>query len=388
MDLIHIKELFRLQGIGRLRLVAGQEGLERTVSEAVLFEYDPSRMQLPDFYRGDLVVTTLAYARSDAQLVTASLLALMNQGIACLLVKTAYFTELPQTVLDRADRERTPIFLFDDTYIEEVILKVTELIRGRRHFAGFEKELSALARGDLTGDQVRAYVRRIDPVGFDAYRILALFPVGRVTGLEDKLYALLCQDAQTARRCVFMEWKHMLLALCSADGDADSADGLSGMDALLARAGVERAALIVGASGVHRDTASFGLALREAAYAARAAKLCGRPSMPARELGIYGYLLPMSEDAFARSQCRQIMAKIRDYDAQNHTNLEHTASVYVQQNMEVALAAKVLYQHPNTVRYRLSKIAKIMGLEGSALFEPMLNLTVNLINILDGEDQA
>ena len=54
--MIHIKELFRLQNIHRLRLIAGQDGLERTVTEAVLFEYDPSRVQLPDFYRGDLVV--------------------------------------------------------------------------------------------------------------------------------------------------------------------------------------------------------------------------------------------------------------------------------------------------------------------------------------------
>ena len=128
--MIHIKELFRLQDIQHLRLIAGRDGLERTVTAAVLFEYDPSRVQLPDFYRGDLVVTTLAYARGDAQLVAHSLQALMNQGIASLMVKTAYFSELPQSVIALANRLGTPVFLFDDTYIEEVILQVTDLIRG------------------------------------------------------------------------------------------------------------------------------------------------------------------------------------------------------------------------------------------------------------------
>ena len=89
--MIRIKELYRLQNLKNLRLIAGQDGLERTVTAAVMLEYDPSRMQLPDFYRGDLVVTTLAYARGDSQLVAQSLCALMNQGIAGLLVKTAYF---------------------------------------------------------------------------------------------------------------------------------------------------------------------------------------------------------------------------------------------------------------------------------------------------------
>ena len=157
--MIHIKELFRLQDIQHLRLIAGRDGLERTVTAAVLFEYDPSRVQLPDFYRGDLVVTTLAYARGDAQLVAHSLQALMNQGIASLMVKTAYFSELPQSVIALANRLGTPVFLFDDTYIEEVILQVTDLIRGKRHFSGFEQDVDALMRGDLTEEQTRERAR-------------------------------------------------------------------------------------------------------------------------------------------------------------------------------------------------------------------------------------
>ena len=153
--MIRLKELFRLENLKRLRLVAGQEGIERMVTAAVLLEYDSSRMELPDFYRGDLVVTTLAYARGDSMLVANSLLALLNQGIAGLLVKTAYFSELPQSVVSMADKLGTPLFLFDETYIEEVILEVTELIRGKRHFAGYEQELDALMRGDMPPEQVK-----------------------------------------------------------------------------------------------------------------------------------------------------------------------------------------------------------------------------------------
>ena len=148
--MIHIKELFRLQNIHRLRLIAGQDGLERTVTEAVLFEYDPSRVQLPDFYRGDLVVTTLAYARGDAKLVAHSLQALMNQGIAGLMVKTAYFSELPQAVITLANRLGTPVFLFDDTYIEEVILQVTVPYALRRAARAAHLDCSALTRKALT----------------------------------------------------------------------------------------------------------------------------------------------------------------------------------------------------------------------------------------------
>ena len=344
--MIHIKELFRLQNIHRLRLIAGQDGLERTVTKAVLFEYDPSRVQLPDFYRGDLVVTTLAYARGDAKLVVHSLQALMNQGIAGLMVKTAYFSELPQAVITLANRLGTPVFLFDDTYIEEVILQVTDLIRGKRHFAGFEQDVDALMRGDLTEEQTRERARRIDPLGQSSYRIYAVSPKERMITLDDKLYAL------------------------ARFGD------------LLTRAGVDRQSVVIGQSDLREARAQMGASLCEAVYAARAAKLCGKAELAAHELGLYAYLFPMSENPFVCDRCRRVLSAIREYDAQNHTNLEQTALVYVKENMEIAAAAKVLFQHPNTVRYRLSKIQRIIGMEDDPLFAPMLSLTVSLSRIL------
>lgn len=388
--MIRIRELYRLQNIKGLRLIAGQEGLERTVTAAVLFEYDPSRMQLADFYRGDLVVTTLAYARGDAQLVANSLIALMNQGIAGLLVKTAYFDSLPQAVVDLAQKLGTPIFLFDDTYIEEVILEVTDLIRGKRHFAGFEKELDALMRGEMTPEQVKEKVARIDPSGAGAYRILALYPKERMPGLDEKLYALLTSDAQAAHRYSVMEWRRMMLVLCrvtAQEAQTENAEDIQAeADELLRSAGVERDRMLVGASTAREDQTAFGISLCEAVYAARAAKLEGKAFVCAGELGLYAWLFPMSENAFVCEQCRRSLACIREYDAQNRTNLEHTARVYVACGMEIAATAKALYQHPNTVRYRLSKAQKLMGMESDALFMPMISLMVNLSRILEEED--
>ena len=380
--MIHIKELFRLQNIHRLRLIAGQDGLERTVTEAVLFEYDPSRVQLPDFYRGDLVVTTLAYARGDAKLVAHSLQALMNQGIAGLMVKTAYFSELPQAVITLANRLGTPVFLFDDTYIEEVILQVTDLIRGKRHFAGFEQDVDALMRGDLTEEQTRERARRIDPLGQSSYRIYAVSPKERMITLDDKLYALMETDADAAHRCTFIEWRRMMLALCREEDGLSAQEALTRFGDLLTRAGVDRQSVVIGQSDLREARVQMGASLCEAVYAARAAKLCGKAELAAHELGLYAYLFPMSENPFVCDRCRRVLSAIREYDAQNHTNLEQTALVYVKENMEIAAAAKVLFQHPNTVRYRLSKIQRIIGMEDDPLFAPMLSLTVSLSRIL------
>ena len=386
--MIRIRELYRLKNIRNLRLIAGEAGLERTLTAAVLFEYDPSRMQLPDFYRGDLVVTTLAYARGEEQLVAPSLLALMDQGIAALLVKTAYFAQLPQSVIAAADRLGTPIFLFDDTYIEEVILELTDLIRGKRRFAGFEKEIDALLAPGLDSARQRELLSHIDPVGAPAYRIYALLPRERIPGLDERLYTLLSEDVPLARRLICMEWRRMLLILCHVSEEQKGEDGAALAELLLTRAGVERGLLCVGVSSLQGDRGDVPLALREAIYAARAAGLEGRPLMTADELGMYAFLFPMSENPFVVGQCKRCVAKILDYDAQNRTNLLATAQVYVEHHMEIAAAAKALYQHPNTVRYRLGKIQKLMGMEDDATFAPMIHLIISLSRILMEEENV
>lgn len=110
--------------------------------------------------------------------------------------------------------------------------------------------------------------------------------------------------------------------------------------------------------------------------------------MASRELGLYAYLFPMSENAFVCDQCRKSLARIREYDQQNRTNLEQTARAYVSEHMEIAGTAKALFQHPNTVRYRLTKIQKLMEMEDDALFAPMLSLMVNLSRILEHEGRG
>lgn len=379
--MIRIEELFRLEHIGGLRVIAGEKGLSRRVTAAVLFEYDPSRMLLADFYRGDLVVTTLAFARGDEELVQGTLMKLMNQGVAGLLIKTAYFKTLPQAILAMADRLGTPLLLFDDTYIEEVILEVTELIRGCRHFAGHERELDELMGGGLSASQVRELMQRLDPIGARAYGVYALSPRERPSALEDRLYDALYGDEGVSHRFLCLAWRRMLLVLCRLGAGEKRGD----LSALLARAKVDEAELCVGESFASGG-AALGAALCEAVYAAKAARLTGAPRMTSGELGLYAYLLPMSENAFIRERCAEGLRLLRAYDEQNHASLAQTAQAYVENGMEIAAAARALYQHPNTIRYRLSKIRALLGLRDDKTLDAMLLIMIRLSHIVAGEE--
>lgn len=59
-------------------------------------------------------------------------------------------------------------------------------------------------------------------------------------------------------------------------------------------------------------------------------------------------------------------AVLEAYDRANDAELLETARALVDSFGEVKTAADALYQHPNTVRYRLKKIKALMGMEGTA----------------------
>ena len=84
-------------------------------------------------------------------------------------------------------------------------------------------------------------------------------------------------------------------------------------------------------------------------------------------------------------RARHILYERMDRDRMENNEFEVYRKNGTEQRM--AAAAKVLFQHPNTVRYRLSKIQRIMGMEDDPLFAPMLSLTVSLSRILT-EEQA
>lgn len=381
--LIHAKDLFRLQGVCRLRLVAGQAGLERRARAAVLFEYDEERVGLSDFYRGDLVVSTLEYARDDRNLVTSSMLALIAQGIAGFIIKTAYYDALPQEVLQAADASGTPVFLFDETYIEEVILEITELIRGRHHFSGYERDLDELMNGSLSTDQIREKVRRIDPSWSGRGRLYAISWPGRAQQLSERLFRWLEQDEAKERDCVFMSWRWMMLALVHPAEDDTPGGEFRQLDEILSCAGVSDEPAAIGASNVYTAPERMGFALCEAVYAMRTAQVRHVSRLPAWKLGMHAYLMPLSRDMFARERCREVIERLREYDRRNHTNIEQTVREYVRNDMQIAPTAKALFQHPNTVRYRLGKIKRCLGIEEDTAFEVLISLTVGMADILE-----
>ena len=177
---------------------------------------------------------------------------------------------------------------------------------GKRHFAGFEQDVDARARGDLTEEQTRERARRIDPLGQSSYRICAVSPKERMIALDDKLYALMETDADAAHRCTFIEWRRMMLALCREE---DRAVCTGGAYAFWRSAGARRRGQAVCCHRAERLAGSARadgrVPLRSSVCRAGGETVPEKAELAAHELGLYAYLFPMSENPFVCDRCRR-----------------------------------------------------------------------------------
>jgi len=385
--MIYIKELLRLKNIENLRLIAGESGMERSVSSVVLYEYDSSHVLLPDFYEGDLVLTTLAYARGEPGLVSESLLALLNQKVAGILIKTAYFSELPQEVLSLADNFGTPVFLFDRTYIEDVLLQVTDLIRGNSRFRGYEKDIATLMKGELTKTQVRERLKNMNLGSLGSFECFCIHPDGPMSVYEALVLSSIERNHELEKEYLFMEADQTMVILHQIWGNGS----LTGKDALNALCGSLKLAeglrqqCSIGISALKDNQFEIGNALVEAMVASKASGHRGNQPVHADELGIDAYLFPLLHNRFVVHRCMEDYARLLSYDRENHASLAETARIFIESDLDVTETAEKLYQHTNTVRYRLRKIRSLINCDSDATFHAMLYLIITLNKWIDLE---
>jgi PucR family transcriptional regulator, purine catabolism regulatory protein len=301
-----------------------------------------------------------------------------------------------------AIKDSGPLSDFDRLTLHQAVMIVAlELLRGRaagdteRRLAG--DVLAGLAQGELTGTEL---VRRLEPFGID--QTVASIAVQRPDGwrggpgaIEDALSAGLRDDGV---RCLVasvdtftyalvagMEEEELFalarsvaarLTVLRTGSDYATASRTSEQGAEPLRVGVGRAvaaadarrsfhearcaaqalalgvvgepdrAIVNGSGGAHRNSLSPAGAVRVATY---------------KELGSFQLLLSLQDDEALRLFCDSILGPIEAGDGHYGGELMRSLEAFIEENGQWERAAKRLYCHRHTLRYRIRRVEELTG---------------------------
>jgi purine catabolism regulator len=265
-------------------------------------------------------------------------------------------------------KDSGPLTEFDRLTLHQAVTIVAlELLRRRvaddteRRLAG--DVLSALVSGELAGAEL---ARRLEPFGLrDRAGVLVLSPPRAVkAAVEDSLARALGDEATAGLAAGTGRFSCALLPPPRGGGD-DELFALA--ERLRARVSAEVGEALAAGAGRPVAPADLRRAFHEARCALEARALAGNGAGPRpgvatyRDLGSFQLLLSLQDDEALRLFCDSILAPIEDGEGAYGGELMRSLEAFIECNGQWERAARQLYCHRHTLRYRIRRVEELTG---------------------------
>ena len=363
--MIRLKELLELPIFQTFHLIAGFTGLSREVRNVDILEYEWLSRNFDVFNPDDLVLTSLFFAKDEPTLILRSFEKLAERGVTAIAVKTVFYTELPADAVAFCDAHDLPLFLFDGAFMEDVIVNFNDVLKLEQSHLESERQIHDLLAPARTPYAMEAAVREIN-ASFQNYVTAFYLIHRRYPGSPREVTAFLARlsykqySRQQLDNVTYRKYQNGLLILYTAREKTldQSPEALAGK--LLARYDTRLADFHCGSSETLPTFRALPTAIQQAIDACQTARATGTPASYA-SLGIGRLLFPMSRDETLKALVRKTVNILAAYDEKYTSDLLGTCRAYIAHHGEISKTAAALYQHPNTIRYRLKKAESLLA---------------------------
>lgn len=317
---------------------------------------------------GEFIVTNLGFARDDPELSERSLLVLIARGVSAIALKKAYRPIVSDRVREASAAAGVPLFLYDGAYHEVVAYQALDLIRrdGEQSdkgrilddlLSGHDPQATRAALFELagtTGSTVQCIA--VAPRAFDECSLYATLDA-LTTALED-----FKRDWDVVEAVFAFRFHGVLLAFVSYVQPPAGVRSRSESD-LVARL-LGKGPVLLGV-GEETPLSDGDMSVREAIAALKTAQIEGDTVVTWADLHHDAFRAAASEGRLFWRTAALHRALLEEYDDAHSTELAATAEAIARAYGDLRLAADMLHQHPNTVRYRLRKAKSVLGMSDS-----------------------
>jgi hypothetical protein len=125
------------------------------------------------------------------------------------------------------------------------------------------------------------------------------------------------------------------------------------------------AAIQIAYAGPHKGIAGVRRAVGEAAYALQVQEVIGKGGAPVAfsELGVWTLLGRVGNRDHLLTFANSVLGELLAHDEERQAQFVDTLRTLIKCNFHYRTAAEALYAHPNTIRYRMSRISALTGLD-------------------------
>jgi DNA-binding PucR family transcriptional regulator len=211
--------------------------------------------------------------------------------------------------------------------------------------------LDQILQGTLAPGEARQAMERL---GFDLARPVA---VAVFAGTEPpESLATACEEVLARRTRAFLASPRddVVITVLQPEGPGF-------LDSLREAVAALSAGAVVAGGGSLVAFDRLDQGLREARYALQLCRAEGRHQAEFADLGTYQLLLSLQDPEALRTFADSVLAPLDQYDGAHGTELLPSLRAFLERNARWESAAKELYVHRHTLRYRMRKVEELTG---------------------------
>lgn len=353
-------------------VVAGEDFLHKKMKNVEILDFEfikgfeGTREKM--FTEGSLVLTSLLFAQHEPELLMDMVERFADLHISAFAYKPVIYKDLPSEVLELAVEKEIPVLKFGgDEFFEDIIFQAMNYRTRASQVEFLETTVARLIEDDLDREtqstlmrqlnrpfETYAYVVSISSPHIASYNLFRLEPflrTGLITRYKQQMIMVMTNHSSSAP---FYERMMEILQICKK----------------------ELAPIQIGMSNVHETEQNLAKALQEACYANIFANLYNQAIFSYDTLKTEKLLIELmkKQPSFVKRYIDEWIEPLEEWD-----HFLETAISYVLQEGNIKAVAELHYCHPNTIRYRITKMKTILSPEVNDMqFFEQLSVAIKL----------
>lgn len=381
---ITVSNLLNIDNLKNMKLITGQDGLNVIIKRVGILDYEFINKTEGQFGEGDFVISSFLFAKDDISLLIGAIKSLIKDGVACLAIKNVYYKDLPYEIVTYANERSFPIFLFNNSiFIEDLITDITDLIRLDGSYQLMEAKIDKILNKDINMNAIRETALEINK--YFRENFIVIYFREKKFGKDENIIGMLKRynnEIKSNFDSVF-KYKNGILAIITQKKiEKNSID--STIYSLISDLGINTNDFYAGISKCHDNLNKLDYGVKECLYAMNAGEILSQSLTYYKDIGLYKVIMPFIDEYWIKDFYESLILPLKSHDGKYSTEFLKTAVSYIDNNGNIKDTAEALFQHENTIRYRINKIKIILNIESNDFYE-QLSIAVKIYKILHKE---
>lgn len=349
-----VKDAVNLEHTRDFVLLTGKADLERRVDALGIIEHEMKEDVFSTFRKGDFVITNFYSIKDKPEEIFEIVKALIEINVSALAVKKLYFDEIDEKTIKYADENKFPIFIYDKSILsEEIIFDILKALKNEDDSNYMASKIYGIVGSRLSPNMVRKIAYEINGSFKENIKVSYIINHSDMDHIISSINSGPYRDV-ASKGLIF---EGGILIINSFE------ESKFNLESFFLRNGIIKENCLIGESSDGFTLSQLDFGIKEAIFSAQMGALKDRKKTKFDELGIYKFLLPNIENEWLKKFYAEFVDKIKEYDKKYEANLLITGKNFVKFNGDYKKTAEHMYQHHNTIRYRISKIREIAYVE-------------------------